>query len=584
MSGGVAQGWPSPNHKQPHSPTHPLTTLPTANNQLPTPARTMQRRQAWSSASVKTALPPTPGVVLPTPLAPTAAACAAWGDSPLESASGEGAFSPFPGVVLPAALAPTAAACAAAWEADRSSRKRKKRPGQTASAATAPSERAPKSARFTGSASARAAKSQVKLPEKMDNELAAMVEKLRPCFHKLSPQEIDAAVANFFEPVDRLASAPGDAYRGAFDINGYLTAQLIEPSKVEELRAIVEEVILNPAELVPGRRSTSNINTDPSRKSKVKSSLDPTVPVIGGFASVDWASVEYSLVHRAIRILVAEYLRPLMQALGIALVEFLVSRGVKTAISYLHYPMERFMYRLAGINPSAESWHRDEAYTGKGTKEMVPLDIGDGDVFLGGWLSLTDYDQFFSGIPGTGRLSAGREGFAKLNEDQQAEVSALVTAARKRGECPLVRIATGQVFLFDQTILHEVKRGSMSKAALARKPQLRLFIAACFGASPTPMYTDLIRRLFDGMKVPLKSGQLPRLFPRLAACFNKKPLAAYFAANLTAHMKEHLGLGDDELPPPIQEGLCAAGIPFVSYSEEEMVAGGLAPQRFRTST
>jgi hypothetical protein len=71
----------------------------------------------------------------------------------------------------------------------------------------------------------------------------------------------------------------------------------------------------------------------------------------------------------------------------------------------LEQDIDRMLWRTVGLQPSKETWHRDEANT---------ADEAD-DVF-GGWWNLDAKPQYFSCVLGTHQKTQGFKGFAKIDK------------------------------------------------------------------------------------------------------------------------------------------------------------------------
>ena len=88
--------------------------------------------------------------------------------------------------------------------------------------------------------------------------------------------------------------------------------------------------------------------------------------------------------------------------------------------------IDRLMFRRPDQRPGKESWHRDEA------KNALTE-----DTVYGGWINLDNYDQFFSGCPGTHKNVSGNKGFARIKNP--AEFDSLRQ---------MIRIPPGHIFIF----------------------------------------------------------------------------------------------------------------------------------------
>lgn len=156
--------------------------------------------------------------------------------------------------------------------------------------------------------------------------------------------------------------------------------------------------------------------------------------------------------------------------------------------------IDRVLYRTKGNSASKESWHRDIA---PGTPQ--------GDMVFGGWLNLdTTGVQHFSCIPGThtnGKVP-GDDGFVKLSPEQQK----LYNTKR---QAPVV-IKPGQLLIFNECLVHEI-----ASKKLKADSMLRLFMGWRLTNSTEKLIDNLKELLNEQAVMPLKSGQMPRIYPKL---------------------------------------------------------------------
>lgn len=164
--------------------------------------------------------------------------------------------------------------------------------------------------------------------------------------------------------------------------------------------------------------------------------------------------------------------------------------------------IDRLLFRRPEQQATKESWHRDWAPGGPS------------DMVFGGWINLDPLehgDQIFSCVPGTHRNAPepGKKGFAPL------------TTTEKKGlKGYKVKVPPGHVLIFNEKIIHEV---------VSRKRKfdtLRLFLGWRFTSDTYSITERFIREdthslvpfhqaLKEYMIMPLKSGQLPRMWPKL---------------------------------------------------------------------
>lgn len=152
--------------------------------------------------------------------------------------------------------------------------------------------------------------------------------------------------------------------------------------------------------------------------------------------------------------------------------------------------IDRMMFRRAGQSASAEAWHRDEA------KFAQP-----GDSIFGGWINLDTFNQKFSGVPRS-HIEVGNQngGFATIPKSQHAHYRQM----RKSVEIP-----PGHIFIFYERMVHEVVGKKL------RVDQHRLFLGWRTTYQTAPLTQNLENLLERQAVVPIKSGQIPPMYPKL---------------------------------------------------------------------
>lgn len=152
--------------------------------------------------------------------------------------------------------------------------------------------------------------------------------------------------------------------------------------------------------------------------------------------------------------------------------------------------IDRMMFRRAGQAASAESWHRDES---KHAKE--------GDHIFGGWINLDDFNQTFSGIPEShSEVGLRNGGFATIPKTKHAELNRSKKA---------IAIPPGHILIFYERMVHEV----VSKKL--KKDQHRIFLGWRTTKQTTPLTPNLRALLGRQSVIPIKSGQIPPMYPQL---------------------------------------------------------------------
>ena len=152
--------------------------------------------------------------------------------------------------------------------------------------------------------------------------------------------------------------------------------------------------------------------------------------------------------------------------------------------------IDRMMFRRAGQSASAESWHRDESLHAK-----------EGDHIFGGWINLDDFNQTFSGIPEShSEVGLRNGGFATIPKEKHAQLN-------KRKES--IAIPPGHILIFYERMVHEV----VSKKL--KKDQHRIFLGWRTTKQTTPLTPNLKDLLDRQAVIPIKSGQIPPMYPQL---------------------------------------------------------------------
>ena len=175
---------------------------------------------------------------------------------------------------------------------------------------------------------------------------------------------------------------------------------------------------------------------------------------------------------------------------------------------------DRMMYRLEGMSPLAEAWHRD----------VMPSNlIKHKDEIFGGWINLDSEDQYFSCIPGSHlgiRQSEIPSGFDSLENhikrhmDTTPNGTELKKLVKEFGLSKLAsktRIPPGHLVIFPQYIMHEIV------ANKATHNMMRLFTGWRLTISSVPLRTinntKYNENIIDDQAVsPLPGGMFPPMY------------------------------------------------------------------------
>lgn len=249
--------------------------------------------------------------------------------------------------------------------------------------------------------------------------------------------------------------------------------------------------------------------------------------VLGGFAALANPSSFHNYYSRTLR---KKALRKIIGTMKYIKEHMLLHDDTK-----LQTITDRMMYRLKGMKPVAEAWHRDVMETNEKKLKVTKGDmILDDDEVYGGWINLDSVPQYFSCIPGSHldiiqkRIRSGfdtLEGtfFRKLEKANprasKAEIMKMVrpilnkvSAHRQRFEVP-----PGHMIIFPQYIIHEVV------ANRAEYDMMRQFTGWRLTRSENALYP---KELFiEQAIIPLPGGMIPPMYAQNHIMFfQKKPV------------------------------------------------------------
>ena len=247
-----------------------------------------------------------------------------------------------------------------------------------------------------------------------------------------------------------------------------------------ELQAIQKKFIKVLRKFPEYRRTPDNPDLDGAGNS--------IVYVLGGFAALGNPASFHNELVRNIRIKTAEQVK-------INLIRPLILRKLNKKLrkSRMEVLYDRMMYRMAGMKPTAESWHRDV---------MSPGSIQPDDEIYGGWVNIDSKPQYFSCIPGSHlgiKQYDLKSGFATVPKSDVAKVS----KHKKKFVVP-----PGHCIIFPQYILHEVV------GTVTRYNMMRLFTGWRTTLSKTSLHGDEATELImENQSVPpIPGGMIPPMF------------------------------------------------------------------------
>ena len=251
-------------------------------------------------------------------------------------------------------------------------------------------------------------------------------------------------------------------------INGVTTIPILSSSKLDEYRTRLKQEMEQFPEYL--RNSTNKL-----------------VYVLGGFGALGNPSSFHNPTIRQLRGVV--YKQVVDRLFRQLITDYQQVVENKEPMDYhLETLLDRFMYRLKGTSPSAESWHRDVA------KDKL---IEFNDEIYGGWINLDTESQFMSCIPGSHlgvRLKGLKPGFAAIGKKD---------IDKFKPYKQLFEIKPGHCIIFPQYLLHEV----VSKKA--PYDMMRLFTGWRLSTTGKSFYTkEILDRIIETQGSPhLPSGQ-----------------------------------------------------------------------------
>jgi hypothetical protein len=206
---------------------------------------------------------------------------------------------------------------------------------------------------------------------------------------------------------------------------GYCRIRVIEGSKLVSISSGLLDCVRNSPELA-----------------EAVSQEEWPLVTLGGFGALGTASSRHFPL-----------IRKLVGQMSHVIHSKLIPEDLPEEMKYQGNP-DRLCIRLPGATPDAEKWHRDIP-PGVGPE----YDLTSGDLFCGGWLNLSDEDQYLSCKPGTQwQKVEGPSGFAQC-------VSDVATAK--------VRVGPGELLVFNALMIHEVLANPAGGSE--KRPYMKLF-------------------------------------------------------------------------------------------------------------
>ncbi len=214
----------------------------------------------------------------------------------------------------------------------------------------------------------------------------------------------------------------------------------------------------------------------------------------------------------------------------------------------------RIGYRPRGVKPQRESWHRDTSPEAAAT-----------DVIFGGWINFNSDKseiQYFSCVPHSQHYTKGEVGAPASRKVSYGDLA--VAQAGKT----VITVPPGTLLLFYQDILHEI---CAKKLPFDMK---RVYVGARLTACMQPLHSALFDLLRTNQVIPVKSAQVPRLYPKLWVCNHFSLLQT-----MSARFPREYTIEAQALPPAtkkkrgrqLEEGLVPAVAKRTSRSSEKFI-------------
>lgn len=171
---------------------------------------------------------------------------------------------------------------------------------------------------------------------------------------------------------------------------------------------------------------------------------------------------------------------------------------------------------------SAETWHRDIYDGAKYGHRELPRSLPGNlrDLLFGGWVNMSDEDQFFVCEIGSHRGEEAQRaqdlggGFAQVDKQRQEEAARElerqanrhigVVRCNRKGH---VVVPPGHIVMFPQNLLHAVLPGPGPTT-----PGLRLFLGHRLTCESVPLFPDLARVVTNNEVPHIPSGQRPPMY------------------------------------------------------------------------
>lgn len=168
--------------------------------------------------------------------------------------------------------------------------------------------------------------------------------------------------------------------------------------------------------------------------------------------------------------------------------------------------IDRIMIRPPKDVATTEAWHRDEA---------PKADVINGDLTFGGWINYDKESQYFSCVKGSHKnLDVSKrdtkKGFHKVDKADIPQYKANKS---------LIEIPSASIIIFIEDLVHEIFNSTKS---IKQYTSIRQFFGwRLTKHSHQSIHGDQLRTmLLNQSVVPLKSGQIPAIYPKTCIMYS----------------------------------------------------------------
>jgi hypothetical protein len=192
---------------------------------------------------------------------------------------------------------------------------------------------------------------------------------------------------------------------------------------------------------------------------------------------------------------------------------------------FFHQLIDRIMLRPKGSDPQKEGWHRD----------VAPGSTSEDHTF-GGWINLDTDDQKFVAVKKSHKAGRGAKlGFGTIPKEDHARYNAAIAAQANQRNCDdkgLIIIPPGCIVVFYENLVHSVYGGTTKSTKVRQFLGWRITRDRDSTGVVDPENRPYSRPQIEAMMyaqavIPLKSGQVPPMYPGLYCSSNKASMPTW---------------------------------------------------------